>query len=133
MSQIMECEHGSPVQSLPQSPENLEERRNVLKQKMLSKISPTKKKRKGPFPGDRIVHKRIRHIFVDAADGSVLECKGTVLRRATDEDLESLVESCDKKLKDTYVFYTILYDPPYADTNCYPLQKEWEEGTLELM
>ena len=126
-----EPEASSSVQTA--STEDKEEKRNALKQKLLDKLSPTKKKRRGPFPGDRIIHRRIRHSFLDSEDGKLMECKGTVLRKASDEDIENLVERGDRKFTQTFSFYTVLYDPPYEETMCYPLEKEWDEGSLDLM
>ena len=42
----------------------------------------------GPFPGDRIIQKRIRHSFVDSEGGAPIECKALVVRKATEEDME---------------------------------------------
>ena len=65
--------------------------------------------------------------------GALIECKALVVRKATEEDMEELIEAGDRKFIGQYSFYTILYDPPYEELLCYPLEKEWEEGTLELM
>ena len=70
--------------------EDKQEKRKVLKEKLLSKLSLSKKQQPGPFPGDRIIRQRIWHTFVDSEDGALLECKGTVLRRATEEDIDEL-------------------------------------------
>ena len=57
-----------------------------------------------------------------------------MIREATKEDLEEYVEKEDKKLVSQFQFYTIAYDPPYnQDLYCYPLEKEWSDGCLELM
>ena len=110
-----------------------EQQKSELKKKLLSKLSPTKKRRKGPFPGDRIIQKRIRHMFLESKGGDLVEYKAIVLRKATEEDIDELVEPGDRKYVGVHTFYTIMYDPPYQEMLCYPLEKEWDEGTLDLM
>lgn len=49
-----------------------EKLRDELKQKFLATMSPTKKKRKGPFPTDRIIQRRIRHSFLEPGSGEMV-------------------------------------------------------------
>ena len=56
-----------------------------------------------------------------------------VLTRATEEDIDELVERGDRKLVGQYTFYVIMYNPPYEEMLCYPLENEWDEGTFDLM
>ena len=51
------------------SAQDKQTQRDELKKELLAKVSPTKKRRKGPFPGDRIIQKCIRHSFVDSEGG----------------------------------------------------------------
>ena len=76
---------------------NKDKLRDDLKKKLLAKISPTKRRRKGPFPGERIVKKRICHSFIDPESKELVEYKGIVLRVSTEKDTEELIESQDKK------------------------------------
>ena len=41
----------------------------------------------------------------DSKGGVVIECKGLVVRQATQEDTDELVEPGDKTLLDLYTFY----------------------------
>ena len=134
ISQVMtqdDLESGTS-QSSP-SHQDKEHKKTELKKKLLAKISPSKKRRKGPFPGDRIIQKRICHSFIDSESRGFIECKAIVLRKATEEDLEELVEPGDRKYIEEHTFYTIMYDPPYQEMLCYPLEREWDDGTLDLM
>ncbi|XP_072040335.1 uncharacterized protein [Amphiura filiformis] len=116
-----------------ETPGNKDQQKSELKRRLLAKLSPTKRRRKGPFPSDRIIGKRIRHMFIDSEGGGMLECKALVLRKATEEDIDELVEQDDRKHIGVYTFYTIMYEPPHEEMLCYPLEKEWDEGTLDLM
>ena len=130
--QVMETQDIEPQPGTSQHCDK-EKLRDELKQKYLAKMSPTKRRRKGPFPSDRIIQRRILHTFLEPGSDQMVEYKGLVIREATEDDLEQLVERQDKKLIQQYKFYTLAYDPPYEDMYCYPLEKEWEDGCLELI
>ena len=105
-------------------------KRKELKQRYLSTLdnsSPSKKKRKiGPFPGEKLIGYRIRHtFFLKKRHHSY---KGTVRRRA----LESYLDSNDED--NVKIKYVVQYDPPSDQvTYCYALEEVWYDGRLQLL
>ena len=103
----MNKEENVASSSATQPLQDKEQQRDELKKKLLANISPTKRRRKGPFPAERIVKKCICHSFIDPQSKELVEYKGGVLRESSEEDNDELMESGDKKYIGVYKFYTI--------------------------
>ena len=110
-------------------------RRDELKRKFtFTGTSPTKRKKKNPFPGDDMVGKRISVKFMTSGGKRHRFYKGYVLRKSTNTDLHEYLEDDDQQYMGKMDFYTIRFDPPEDDPLCcFPLEKEWNEDCLNLI
>ena len=117
-------------EAIPDEPCDLDkQQREILHQKLLAKLSSStssiSRKRKHPTFPDDIVNKRVRHICLDPSGEELVTYMGHVVRESSQNDIEELMEEVYRSnLEKNYKFYTVIYDPPYNQLYCYPLQKE---------
>ena len=110
-------------------------KREELKRKFsFTGASPTKRKKRSPFPGDVLIEKRISVKFMTAGGKRHRFYKDYVLRKSTNEDLHEYLEEDDQQYGGKMDFYTIRFDPPEDDPLCcFPLEKEWNDDCLNLI
>ena len=117
--------------------DNKTEQLHQLKRKYLDiatnnaeKAKYSKRKKSAAFPSEIIIGKRIRHLW--KLNGKEIWCKGRVLRKSTEEDMDN-VDDEDEKHIGLETFYTVRYDMWKSHNYVYPLQKEWEDGCVQLL
>lgn len=93
------------------------------------------KKKKKEFPGDEIVGNRIKHKFkIKLSSGKVKYqwFKGTVRRKATQEELEEAAAKDMEYIEKGYTLYFVDYDKA-GESEPVVLQADWENGDIQLI